>query len=386
MKGRARSTSRIALAVLLWMVFAASPKESLADKQAHVLLLITPVLPGDHLEDLVQSVEAHLAGLPVVIYFTTNTSFDEYDASAIEKAAAFFNVDSVVWTNSDLSDARFWNMEGDSPPRTFTVADSDEGWLSRCEAFASIVLSMTSPLFSASPKKKKSTSKTEESQTAPPEDTTNENSDSTTAQGSKSKPVEPADAYPFATLQFRVGLNFPTSALNPSVIAGIAAEIVLPPLENRLSVALDASFTRPRLNGKGSDPDFGTYFYANNVYELKIALDLVLRPLGLKYTCIPILGVGPAVQFLKTTQTSTLSEGRNFEQSWEIGLEALLGLDIALGPGFLVLEARYLYTDLAPQLPGDTHGGNVATSLGYRFEGSSLVLHVPFCGFDEVGD
>ena len=142
---------------------------------------------------------------------------------------------------------------------------------------------------------------------------------------------------------------------------------MLPPLDNRFSIAVDASFTRPRLEGKGNDPGFGAYTYANNVYELKTALDLVLRPLGYKYICIPILGVGPALQFLKTTQTSTLSEGRNFEQSWEIGLEALLGLDVEMGPGYLVLEIRYLYTDLDHRLTGDTNGGNVATSLGYRF-------------------
>ncbi len=366
MKGRVRSTSHIALAVVLWMVFAASPRESLADKQAHVLLLITPALGADHLKDLVQSVEAHLAGLPVVIHATTNTSLDVHDVSAVKEAAAFFNVDSVVWTNSDLSDARFLNMAADSPPLTFSVADTDEGWLSRCEAFASIVLSMTSPLLPASPKKE-STSATTKSQTAPPQDTANENSDSTTAQGSKSKPVEPTDADPFATLQFRIGLNFPTSRLNPSVIAGVSSEIVLPPLDNRFSIALDASFTRPRLEGKGNDPDLGAYSYVNNVYELKFALDLIVRPLGLKYACIPILGVGPAAQFLKTAQTSTLSEGRNFEQSWEIGLEALLGLDVAMGPGYLVLDLRYLYTDLDHRLTGDTNAGNVATSLGYRF-------------------
>ncbi len=345
MKGRARSTSQIALVVMPLMVFVASPKDSLADKQTHALLLIVPDLQGDHREDLVQSVEAHLAGLPIVIHTTTSTSPDVNNVSAVKESATFFDVDSVVWTNSDLSDARFWNMAGDSPPQTFSVEDSNEGWLSRCEAFASIVLSMTSPLLPASPQQRESTS----------------------AQGPESKPVEPADAYPFATLQFRIGVNFPTSRLNPSVIAGLAAEIVLPPLDHRLSIALDASFTRPRLVGKGNDPDLGAYSYVNNVHELKFAANLIFRPLGLKYVCIPILGVGPAVQFLKTTQTSTLSEGRNFEQSWEIGLEALLGLDVALGPGFLVLEARYLYTNLDHRLTGDTNGGNVATSLGYRF-------------------
>ncbi len=368
MKGRARSTSHIALAVLMWMVFTAPPGDLLAYKQTHVLLLITPALQGDHQEDLVQSVEAHLAGLPIIVHTTTNASLDVRDVSAAKESASFFKADSVVWTNSDLSDARFWNMTGDSPPQTFSVADTDEGWLPRCEAFASIVLSMTSPLLPASATpQKESTSAPTKSQTAPPQDTAKKKSDSANAQGSMSKPVEPADAYPFATLQFRIGLNFPTSRLNPSVIAGVGAEIVLPPLDNRLSIALDASFTRPRLEGKGNDPDFGAYSYVNNVYELKFALDLIFRPLGLKYICIPILGVGPAVQFLKTTQTSTLSEGRNFEQSWEIGLEALLGLDVALGPGFLVLEARYLYTDLDHQLTGDTNGGNVAASFGYRF-------------------
>ena len=345
MKGLARRGIHLATAVVFWMVFTASAQEAHADKQVHVLLLITQDLRGDQQKDLVQSVEAHLAGLPIVIHTTTNTSLDMHDVSAVKEAAAFFNADSVVWANSDLGDASFWNIAGDSPPLAFSVPDTDEGWLPRCEAFASIVLAMTSSLLPASPQQGESTS----------------------AQGPESKPVEPADADPFATLQFRIGINFPTSRLNPSAIAGVAAEIVLPPLDNRFSIALDASFTRPRLEGKGNDPGLGAYSYANNVYELKIAADLIVRPLGLKYACIPILGVGPAVQFLKTTQTSTLSEGRNFEQSWEIGLEVLLGLDVALGPGFMVLDLRYLYTDLDHRLTGDTNGGNVAASLGYRF-------------------
>ena len=297
MKGLPRRGIHLATAVVFWMVFTTATQEAHADKQAHVLLLITQDLRGDQQRDLIQSVEAHLSGLPVEIHTTSNTSLDVHDVSAVEKTAAFFNADSVVWTNSDLGDARFWNMAGDSQPLAFSVPDTGEGWLPRCEAFASIVLSMISPRLLASPQQRESTS----------------------AQGQESKPVEPSNADPFVTLQFRIGVNFPTSRLNPSVIAGMAAEIVLPPLDNRLSIALDASFTRPRLEGEGNDPGLGAYSYVNSVYELKIAADLIVRPLGLKYTFIPLLGVGPAVQFLKTTQTSTLTEGRNFEQNLEIG-------------------------------------------------------------------
>jgi opacity protein-like surface antigen len=168
----------------------------------------------------------------------------------------------------------------------------------------------------------------------------------------------------------RVGLDIPTSKLKPFVAAALEIDVFLPVLDNRLVLALDFSFTYPREEGGGTDPRVpgGTYDWEVKVLELKWALDVIWRFLDDTHALTPFVGLGPAVQYLRTAQTTSIDgAGENTERGAEFGFEILGGLDWRLGPGYLFGDVRFVLTDLDHRFTGDTNAGNVTICAGYRF-------------------
>jgi opacity protein-like surface antigen len=168
----------------------------------------------------------------------------------------------------------------------------------------------------------------------------------------------------------RVGLDLPTSKLKPFVVAALEFDVFLPVLDNRLVLALDFSFTYPREEGSGTDPRIpgGTYDWETKVLELKWALDVIWRFFDDTRPLTPFVGLGPAVQYLRTAQTTSIDgAGENTERSAEFGFEILGGLDWRLGPGYLFGDVRFVLTDLDHRFTGDTNAGNVTICAGYRF-------------------
>ena len=166
----------------------------------------------------------------------------------------------------------------------------------------------------------------------------------------------------------RVGLDIPTSKLKPFVVAGLELDVFLPVLDNKLVMALDASFTYPRYEGSGNDLQVGgDYEYEIKVLEIKSALDVIYRFLDDTHRFIPFLGAGFAFQYLRTLETSSFEPGENVEHGPSFGFEVLGGLDFRLGPGYLLLDTRFVFTNMDYQLTRDSNAGNVTMGLGYRF-------------------
>jgi hypothetical protein len=167
----------------------------------------------------------------------------------------------------------------------------------------------------------------------------------------------------------RVGLDIPTSKLNPFVVAALEFDVFLPVLDNRLVLALDFSFTYPREDGSGTDERTGgAYDWETKVLELKWALDAIWRFFPPDRTLIPYAGIGFALQYLRTAQTTSIPDtGENTEQGAEPGFEILGGLDWKLGIGYLFADVRFVFTDLDHRFAGDLNGGNVTICVGYRF-------------------
>lgn len=166
----------------------------------------------------------------------------------------------------------------------------------------------------------------------------------------------------------RVGLDIPTSKLGLFVVPAIEFDLFLPVLSRRLVVALDTSFTWPRQDGSGNDPRVGgDYDYDIDVLELKFALDAIFRFFDETHRFVPFAGLGPAMQYLRSKQTTSLDKGENTEHNVEFGFEVLGGVDFKLGPGYVVGDVRFVYTDLDHKLTGDTNAGNVTIAVGYRF-------------------
>ena len=167
----------------------------------------------------------------------------------------------------------------------------------------------------------------------------------------------------------RVGLDIPTSKLNPFVVLGLEFDVFLPVLDNRLVAALDFSFTYPREDGSDTDERTGgAYDWETKVLELKWAIDAIWRFFPPDRKLIPFAGVGFALQYLRTAQTTSIPQtGENTERNAEPGFEILGGLDWKLGIGYLFGDVRFVFTDLDHRFTGDINGGNVTICVGYRF-------------------
>jgi hypothetical protein len=167
----------------------------------------------------------------------------------------------------------------------------------------------------------------------------------------------------------RVGLDIPTSKLNPFVVLALEFDVFLTVLDNRLVVALDFSFTYPREDGSGTDERVaGAYDWELKVLELKWALDAIWRFFPPDRKITPFAGLGFALQYLRTAQTTSIpGTGENTEANAEPGFEILGGVDFKLGIGYLFGDVRFVFTKLDHHFVGDTNAGNVTICVGYRF-------------------
>jgi opacity protein-like surface antigen len=167
----------------------------------------------------------------------------------------------------------------------------------------------------------------------------------------------------------RFGLNVPTSKLGPFVVAGLELDLLLPVLDRRLVLALDATYTYGSYGGGGTDPRVGgAYTYDIGEKELKLGLDLVFRFFAEDAPIIPYIGAGLIMHFLQTVERPSFGPRVDLlEQSTEVGFELIAGVDFALGPGYLLADLRWVHTDLDHRLTGDTNAGNVTLAVGYRY-------------------
>jgi hypothetical protein len=238
---------------------------------------------------------------------------------------------SLVWISDDGTGFCTLTPELGATARRRQIPDTGEGWPARCETAASMVFSEVEPLVSTDDE------------------------------------PEPTARTPRFAIAPRIGFDVPTSDLNPFLVAGLEVDLFLPLLDRRLVLALDTTYTRPSHSGKGSDPRIGgEYSHEIDVHQLKVALDAIVRFSSGNRGPVPFVGVGPVMHYLRTEQTTSITGYENIEWSLEPGFEALIGLDIPLGPGFLLFDFRYVYTDLDHRFAGDSNAGNTTTAVGYR--------------------
>jgi len=322
-----------AISAAVFLLLASSALGS--DRPRTVVVLAGPG-EAERTEELREALAAHLIDTgfePRVLTVERRPSCppDPDDTSHERYLAA--DVASLVWL-SDAGD-RFCTLtpEIDGRVDDRALPDSGEGWASRSDVAASMVYSELEPLVRRD------------------EDAERERDAEPTRFG----------------LAARAGLDVPTADLGPFLVAALEVDLFLPVPNRRLALALDLSFTRPGHSGRGSDPRIGgEYTYELHVLELKAGLDVVVRLADDGATVIPLVGLGPVCQFLHTTQTTSITGGENTEWTFEPGFEVLVGLDVPLGPGYLLFDFRYVFSDLDHRFTGDTNAGNVTTAIGYR--------------------
>ena len=166
----------------------------------------------------------------------------------------------------------------------------------------------------------------------------------------------------------RVGVAIPTSKLGPMVAGGLEIDLPLPVADHRLVLAFDGTLTRPSHDGSAMDPRVpgGMATYTIHQLELVAGVMATYRFAAAGKRVVPWLGAGPIVHLLSTRETSSLSPDANTATATELGAELGGGIDLRAGPGFVVGEARVVYSGLNNLLTGGSNAGNLVVATAYR--------------------
>ncbi len=177
----------------------------------------------------------------------------------------------------------------------------------------------------------------------------------------------------------RAGLYVPgiVNRMDPHVVVGLDVAVLLPFLERRFGVQLEVGWAPP---GAGvpatADPRLGapgsmsSWTASMTTDELFVGGGLIFRFLPPGDVFVPYLGVGGRVYFLRTVVWGVGAGepfGENTEVSAQGGISATLGGELRLGPGALVIEAGFGWSDLPHTTTGATSTSAISAQLGYRF-------------------
>jgi hypothetical protein len=178
------------------------------------------------------------------------------------------------------------------------------------------------------------------------------------------------------TVAVKVGALLPQafSPLATSYLVDLEIGWAFPGLKHRLSLAVDAAFTAPEMDGQTTDPRLDAT--AGNLYtwhleqrELQLGLTLFYRHRIGRW--LPYVGVGPRL-FLLNTKVTGAAGGSGFnlsdEDSTKVGVGIPVGVGFALGPGHLFLEFAVNISNIDHRTTGSTDVGSSSMwlTLGYR--------------------
>lgn len=183
-----------------------------------------------------------------------------------------------------------------------------------------------------------------------------------------------ADAAPHAgnvLVAPKVGFFKSTTSLSGDLYLAAEVGYVTPLLQRRLAVVVEVNYHRPRLSGTLTDPQLGGFGaappdgrYSVAVREVAFLLSAVYRFEHALGTLTPYVGGGPGLYLHRAT--SDIFGAVSSESDGGLGLQALAGLELPLGPGGAFVEAHYHFAPLDLVTTGDVNVGGFLATLGYR--------------------
>jgi len=175
----------------------------------------------------------------------------------------------------------------------------------------------------------------------------------------------------------RLGVFLPqlSSALGTHLTATLEGGYILPWIDGRLQAFGALSYTQPERSADGL-PD-GRLPEADSAYtfttvqrELAFDAGFLLRFLPIETRFNAYFCTGLRVLWLQTETSGRAGDekfGTNYEQSTKIGFTSGLGAEVILGPGRVMLQVSFGYSQLQHGLTGNVPTGALAASAGYRF-------------------
>lgn len=190
-------------------------------------------------------------------------------------------------------------------------------------------------------------------------------------------PGSAADVEKSVVVGARLGVFLPqvSSELGTHVIATLEGGYVLPVWDGRLQVFGSLAYTQPertetRRDNRLPGAPGGEYDFTTIQRELTLDAGMLCRFLPFESRFNGYALLGPRLYLL---ETETFGEaggekfGTNYEQSTKIGFIFGLGGEVILGPGRILLQLSFAYSQLQHEFTGNVPTGALAISAGYRF-------------------
>ena len=174
----------------------------------------------------------------------------------------------------------------------------------------------------------------------------------------------------------RLGVFLPqvSSELGAYVVATLEGGYILPWLDGRFQVFGAVAYTQPERSENRTDERLtetgGNYTYTTIQRELTVEAGLLFRFLPIETRFNAYASLAPRLYML---QTETFGEagdekfGTNLEQSTKIGFSFSLGGEMILGPGRILLQVAFAYSQLQHEVTGNVPTGALIVAAGYRF-------------------
>jgi hypothetical protein len=189
-------------------------------------------------------------------------------------------------------------------------------------------------------------------------------------------PVTPDDfRNAWVTLGVRAGVYVPgvVNAMDPHANLTFEVAVLLPFLDRMLGVTLDGSWAGPGSSRERMDPRLGesgaAWSYSMQTQEGFFSAGLIFRFLPPGSVFVPYLSAVARLYLLETRVNGSSGGqefGENIEQSAQAGFGVSAGGELRLGPGALLLDVSFGYSDLPHVITGATSTGALGAQLGYR--------------------
>jgi opacity protein-like surface antigen len=168
----------------------------------------------------------------------------------------------------------------------------------------------------------------------------------------------------------KVGFIKPLTSLGGDLYLGGEVGYLTPWLQRRLALVAEVNYHRPSTTGTLSGPQLDnlgqpvTAPYTLAKREVALQLSAVLRFPYAFGPLTPYVGAGPGLYLRRVTVESF--DTTTAETDGGLGLQALAGAELPLGPGGLFVEAKYQFAPLSFLTTGKSNTGALLAALGYR--------------------
>ncbi len=178
---------------------------------------------------------------------------------------------------------------------------------------------------------------------------------------------------PTVLLSIRGGVFIPQvfNRLDTSFTVGLGVGYVLPFLDHRVAIVVDAFYTRPERSQTLMDPRLasGSYTYNMTQNDISMFVGFLVHFTDLaRDLIIPYAGLGARIHFLWSDLDGTSGGnplGFHRETSTQGGGAIRVGCGIRVGPGMIALDVELGLAPLDHIVTGSANIGNLGVSAGY---------------------